>query len=91
MKQNKNSSGRTEFSKQMLFSWKGTCKKENISPDPDETTKFWSYIWSVPSSTYKQDASCLQKVRQELDDVEKLGDINITEEIGSTYVKFEGS
>ena len=48
----------------------GTGKEENESPDPGEATKFWSDIWNVPS-THNQDARWLQRVKQELTDVEK--------------------
>ena len=44
----------------------GTGKEENISPDPDEATRFSSDIWSTPI-TNNQDARRLQKLRQELD------------------------
>ena len=43
----------------------GTGKEENISPDPDEVTRFSSDIWSTPI-TNNQDARRLQKLRQEL-------------------------
>ena len=43
----------------------GTGKEENISPDPDEATRFLSDIWSTPI-TNNQDARRLQKLRQEL-------------------------
>ena len=55
----------------------GTDKEENISPDLYEAAKFWSDIWSVPSID-NQDARLLQRMRQELADVEKQGDIKIT-------------
>ena len=63
----------------------GRDKEENISPDPDETTKFWSDIWSVPS-THNHDARWLQRVKQELADVEKQKDIMITVESIWKYV-----
>ena len=44
----------------------GTGKEENISPDPDEATRFSSDIWSTPI-TNNQDARRLQKLRQKLD------------------------
>ena len=49
----------------------GRDKEENISPDPSEATKFWSDIWSVPS-THNHDARWLQKVKQELADVKGI-------------------
>ena len=69
----------------MLFRWNEICRQENISPDPEEATEFWSYIWKVPS-TYNQDAKWLQRVIQELADVEKLGNIKIMDEICLRYV-----
>ena len=51
----------------------GREKEENISPDPDEATKFCSDIWSVPS-THNHDARWFEKVKQELPDVEKQED-----------------
>ena len=54
----------------------GIDKEENISPDPNEDTKFWSDVWSVPS-THNHDAMWLQRVKQELADVEKQEDIKI--------------
>ena len=63
----------------------GRDKEENISPDPDEATKFWSDIWSVPS-THNHDARWLQRVKQELVDVEKQKDIMTTVESIWKYV-----
>ena len=57
----------------------GKNKEDNISPDADEATKFWRNIWSVPSS-HNHDARWLQKIKQELADVEKQEDIKITVE-----------
>ena len=69
----------------MLFRWNEICREENLSPDPEEATKFWSYIWKAPS-THNQDAKWLQRVIQELADVEKLGNIKIMDEICLRYV-----
>ena len=49
-----------------------TGKEENISPDPDEATKVWSDICSVPSF-HKQGHRQLQRAKQELADVKKPG------------------
>ena len=70
----------------------GRDKEENISPGPEEATKFWSDIWSVPA-THNYDARWLQRVKQELAVVEKQEDIKVTvENIRKCfrYVELEG-
>ena len=54
----------------------GTGNEENISQNPGKAAEFSSDIWSI-LSTHNQNAMCLQRVRQELADVEKEVDIKV--------------
>ena len=80
----------------------GTGKEENISPDPDEATRFSSDIWRTPI-TNNQDVRQLQKLRQELNVGKQgilrsrfkvLGNVSQVCQIGSPHcnqIVFNGS
>ena len=58
----------------------------NLTPDREETSKFWNSIWGTPSN-HNGKAEWMNRVSEELESKEKQGDVVIELSDLKKYVK----
>ena len=58
----------------------------NEAPDAQQTSEFWSNIWSIPGN-FNEKASWLPKVKERLSEIKKQEDIKISVENEKTAIR----
>ena len=70
----------------MYEEFDGKRKREQVAPDAEASTEFWSNLWDNPIQ-HNESAEWLKQVKQEIKRVKKDSDISITKEDVSSKMR----